>query len=258
MCTSKQKLQTLPTVLGNTAIADPPKSPLWKKSIAFIGDSITHNKFEQLQDPMTAGWPGRIGPKYEMTWCNLGIGGATVLSTTSNNTTTQLQGLIAEGGTPDVIVMQGGINDAYRGAPIGELENGFAIDGFSPDTFAGSLQRLIAMAKEAFPDARIFYILFHRTPNSLSLGDLSQPLLPKGNPADYIAMAQRVLEKWDVPYIDFFNDEVFNVEVFDTINNSKKYMFPDRLHLGSPEGYNVITSYIAAWLEHCLAEDKKS
>lgn len=252
MC-AKQTFETIPTVLGTQSLAEVTQSPLWKKSAVFIGDSICHNKFEQLQDPTTAGWPGRLGTKYQMQWRNFGIGGATVSTAKANNTTVQLRSAIKECPTSDLMVLQGGINDAYSGVPLGEIEEGFAVDSFAT-TFAGCLQNLFALTRQHYPTARIFYIIHHTTPNALRLDDLSQPNIPKGNPRDYVDLTRRICEKWEVPYLNFYDDEVFNTEIFDTANNSKGCMFPDRLHVGSPLGYNILTSYINAWLEHLLSE----
>ena len=250
----RTSLQTLPTVLGNEAIANPADSPLWKKSAIFIGDSICHNKYEQLQDPTTAGWPGRIGTKYEMRWYNTGIGGATVAVTKENNTTVQLIKIKETVEEIDLLVMQGGINDAYGGVALGRVEEGFQLDSFDNTTFAGCLQNLFARAKSYYPEAKFFYILHHTTPSSLMLTDLNQRNIPRGNPKDYIDLACEICEKWGVPYLNLYDDEKFNVEIFDTAHNSKGCMWPDLLHLGSPLGYDTLTSYIVAWLEHCLKQ----
>lgn len=243
-------LRSLPTVLGNRSIKDPKQSPLWGLRAIFIGDSICHNKYEQLKDPSTAGWPGRIGTKYEMQWCNLGIGGATVSVIHSNNTTAQLKSAIEQNTPADLLLLQGGINDAYNGVAPGEIEEGFAPDSFS-QTYAGCLQNLFALSRRHYPKARLFYIIHHTTPNALRLDDMSKPNIPKGDPAVYVELTRKICQKWDVPYLDLFGDDTFNNEIFDTTNNSTGCMWPDRLHLGSPKGYDTLTAYIVAWLEHC-------
>ena len=247
----------LPTVHGNRVLSNKEDSPLWGKSALFLGDSICCNRAEQQISPLTAGWPGRIGPAYDMRWKNVGYSGATVSLTRDNNTTDQL---LSERGTQyDLLVFQGGINDAYSGVSLGRMqpEDVRDVESFQLNTYAGSLEGLFARAKREFRGAKLFYIIHHTTPNSKSSSDLSKPNVPKGNPQDYVNLTRAICEKWGVYYLNLYDDETFNTEIFDTANNLKNCMWPDLLHMSS-HGYDVLTPYIISFMEDALLKEENA
>lgn len=246
--------QYKPTIQGKKMIADPKKSPLWGLSTIFLGDSICYNKVEQLKDPTTAGWAGRIGPKYNMDWENLGVSGAKVTASYNNNLSQQL--FPKKDNDYDLIVLQGGINDSTVGAPLGEISTGTRLTSFDQTTYAGSLETLLCFARKYFPEATVVYLIHHTTPNARDLNDLSKPNPPKGNRQDYVNITKAACEKWEVPYLNLYEDESFNKQVFDTQNNSKGCMFPDFLHLSSPTGYDTLTPYIISFLEDVFLREE--
>lgn len=245
------KYQYKPTVQGKKIISDPEKSPLWGLSAIFLGDSICYNKAEQLKDPTTAGWAGRIGTTYEMEWENLGVSGAKVTSSYSNNLSQQL--LPKQENDYDLIMLQGGINDAYTGASLGSLSSKTDRLMYNTTTYAGSLEWLFSYIREFFPEATVVYLIHHTTPNSLN-SDLSAKNPPKGNPQDYVNLTKAACEKWEVPYLNLYEDQTFNTQIFDTADNTKGCMWPDLLHM-STTGYNVLNPYIVSFLEDVLLRE---
>ena len=247
---STAKYEFLPTKVGTNIVSNTEESPLWQKSALFLGDSICYNKAEQLVDPSTAGWAGRIGTDYDMEWQNLGFSGATVSMVKENCTPNQLLSVV-NSAKPDIILLQGGINDAYSGVKLGTVEEGFSLNSFDTTSYAGSMQQLFAICRRYFPDAQVFYLIHHTTPNSLSSSDLSKKNPPKADPANYVTMTKTLCEKWEIPYLNLYEDVRFNTEIFDTANNTTGCMWPDLLHM-STRGYEVLTPYLIAWMEEYL------
>lgn len=246
------KYEFFPTEIGTRAHSSKAESPLWQKTALFLGDSICYNKAEQLKDPATAGWPGRIGPAYEMEWYNLGYSGATVSMTRDNCTPNQLLSALEKTKTADLILLQGGINDAYSGIKLGSIEEGFSLHSFDTTTYAGSMQQLFALCRRYYPDAQVFYLIHHTTPNSLTD---NKPNVPKADPINYVHLTKEICEKWEIPYLNLYEDETFNTKIFDTANNTTGCMWPDLLHM-STTGYDVLTPYLIAWMEHFLIAEE--
>ncbi len=67
--------------------------PLYKKSVLFVGDSITYAQVERTANLELIGWPGRIMAWNDMTGTNGGISGASYSTCRpSNRIITQLKG----------------------------------------------------------------------------------------------------------------------------------------------------------------------
>jgi lysophospholipase L1-like esterase len=148
----------------------------------------------------------------------------------------------------DLVVLQGGVNDAWFNAPLGEISDSFSYRDFDRSTFAGGLEAIICRAKEYFPDATICYLIMYKMPLAqwVQNGNSYEPVEGVRNMDAYIALQRQILEKWEIPYLDFYGDDAFNNDVFKV--ETTTYLNGDYVHMTS-SGYDLIFRYIAAWLE---------
>lgn len=221
-------------VFAEEAASASEESPLYEKSILFVGDSICEAICEQGTGRTIYGWAGRIIENHSMTGKNLGYSGASVSDCRGSNVViAQLRREAAN--DYDFVIMHGGVNDAWDSAPVGVMTEGF--DGpFDTSTFGGGLETMIRFAKENFPDAQLGYIINFRLPGA-TIGRLSDM-------SEYVDLTIAICEKWEVPYLDLYHDDDFNNNVMkvETLTYLKDYIHP------TPEGYDVITPYVEEWV----------
>ena len=248
----KSELCSYPTDIGKRSAYDSvEESPLYKRNILFFGDSLCRAR----SDEEYSGYAGRIGEKYSMAWKNYGASGYALSRAKGSNTilTTVQNGygdnLMREEPLPyDLIVLEGGVNDAWVDAPLGEISDSFEYRDFDRDTFAGGMEATICRAKEYFPEATVCFILMYRMPKAQWMNDdkIYEPVLGVQNMDEYVAMQRQILEKWNVPYLDLYGDESFNRDVFKV--ETTTYLANDYVHMQGV-GYILLFQYIAAWLE---------
>lgn len=209
--------------------------PLWAKSVLFTGDAIC-----AASD--NAGWAGRIGEKYNMTYVNAGVSGASVSTVRTSRIVDQLKNNKAN--DFDFVILHGGTNDAWSEAPIGEITDSYALSAFDADTFAGGLEELFYYAKLYYGDAKFGYIINFRFSSSNPNGYLADM-------TEYVEMTKAICEKWDIPYLDLYNNEELNAALnADSLDN-----FSDKTYSVHPNaaGYEIITPYIEAWMNDVVA-----
>ncbi len=212
-------------------------NPLYKKSALFIGDSLCQAMYEQnIKDFGPAfGWAGRIMEQNEMTGFNGGISAASLSDCRGANVIiAQLNKQI--GKDFDYIIVEGGVNDAWENAPVGEIAKDFE-GPFNPKTMAGSLEHIFKTARDNFKGAKLGYIIAYQMPSAPveSLWDMSA----------YFDMAKEICKKWDVPFLDLYTDEDFNKNEMKTHTQECLYDF---IHPNT-KGYNTITPRINDWMK---------
>ena len=237
------------------------ESVLNGKSALFTGDSICaaaadddyFNKYfyynGQTEGANWGGWSGRIAMNYGLERiANNGVSGA-ALSTTRDTwyntaSTGKKQGRIYWQITKeadyqfDYVVLHGGVNDAWDSAPAGEISDSFNVEDFDPSTYAGGLEATIYYATKYHPEAAIGYIL-----NFASPSNKTGKIATMGE--DYFKLGKQICEKWGISYLDLhsmLNEKNFDLTIY--ANQTKA----DLIHPNGA-GYNVITPYIAAWME---------
>lgn len=210
---------------------------LKNKSVIFVGDSLCEAVCE-WNDPVygsTVGWAGRIMAEKGMTGLNRSKGGASMSLCRGENTV--INQLIAEKDNKyDYCIIEGGGNDAWDSAPVGEMAEGF--DGpFDMNTFAGGLEATFKYAKDNYKDSVLGFIVTFRMP-AAQFGRMSDM-------SEYFALSKKICDKWEIPYLDLFFDYNLNKYLLKTHTAE---CLPDTVHPNS-KGYNILTPYIANWME---------
>ena len=219
----------------NSGIEEDPESPLYQKSVLFVGDSITEGRVEWNQGKNIVGWPGRIIEANKMTGANKGVSGASISNCRNANTViAQLQQQKNE--TYDFIILHGGVNDAWDVAPVGTMTEGFDAE-YDLSTFAGGFEATIKYAKENFENAQLGYIINFKI-NRSDVGKLADM-------SEYFDMAKQICDKWGVPYLDLYTDEDFNNNVLKYKEKTNLY---DLIH-PSTAGFDVLAPVINDWME---------
>ena len=200
------------------------------KNIIFFGDSITYGFLTKGYS-----WAEFIKDNYDFKIVtNAGISDYRV-STYDDKNKWLTDTIISHANEKyDYVIMQGGINDVLYNTPLGEISNSKSENDFDVNTFAGGFESYIYNAKKYFKDAKIGYIITYYTPNYTERGQ-------KWSYDDYnkyIMMTKKILDKWNIKYLDLFNEEYSNILKV----NTKTYL-PDDLHLNY-EGYKIIYPYI--------------
>ncbi len=212
-------------------------NPLYKKSVLFVGDSLCEAYCERESEEYSIkrGWAGRIMLNNEMTGLNKSLGGASIGDCRGENLV--INQLIAMNGNQyDYLIIEGGGNDAWDSAPVGEMTEGF--DGpFDRNTFAGGLENTFAYAKEHFKGSTFGYIVTFQMP--------SAPYGRMSDMSEYFALSKKICDKWEIPYLDLYFDEELNKNVLKSATNEN---LPDFVHPNSA-GYNILAPIIENWMK---------
>lgn len=185
-------------------------SPLYGKSIVCFGDSICKGEnwvsTPTVYPNSNTGWAKLLKEKYNAQVYGYGISGATIrkISDNTNSVYEQFAQFVyfatANGYVPDIILLEGGINDAtrYHNGTDTDTDFGAFASGYGQSndytTTIGALERMFYTAKVTFPNTKILYILPHHCS-----GDGFQTALQK-----YIGAIKEACDKWSIPYIDLY------------------------------------------------------
>jgi len=211
------------------------------KKVLFVGDSITEGIYDKNN-----GWAGRVGIANNMNWKNVGVSGATIADS-SKHITKQLHDNKDE--KYDYVIMQGGINDIYKKKTLGFISEGFELDDFDNETYAGGLEELFYYAKKYYGNSKLGFIITYQTPNS-SWGARVQ------NRSEQAALTRKICQKWGISYLDLYDGIIFEngmVKSYSDIlkvNDGTYFRNGDReeVHLSS-EGYDLVSKYISVWIK---------
>ncbi len=235
---------TLAEYKAYIAQARTPKNPdsvLNGKKALFVGDSLVFGSYDAAPPATGRSWWGRIAINTGLQAVGAGVGGATVAKCAD------AAGWIADQITDqasenyDIVVIEGGCNDARRSLPIGNMlhteEKAELLE--NTNTFAGGLQWIIHQAKKNWPNAILFYTsTIHQ--DAHTTGSIKQS-------QDYYDIAEALCERYGVVYIDLYN----NTELNSKLQSSTPKYLPDTLHPTS-EGYDIIAPYVQAPIEATL------
>ncbi len=218
-----------------------PDSPLYGLKALFCGDSISYGHYDV---PAGYSWAGRIQKYYgtisdnrsRSGWCLSTVRGA------GGQIVNQLKE--AKNNDYDLIVVQGGVNDAWGStdgtniiAPVGKVSDSFELKDFDTSTYAGGLEEFFYHARQYYPDATLAYIISFYMPNA-GVGHV-------GDMEEYYAVGMEICDKWGVPYLDMYHDDYLNYELLE-VGTAK--CLTDPVHPNAL-GYDRISPYIGDWLE---------
>lgn len=219
-------------------------SKLDGKKILFAGDSITE-AIDYIDG--YGGWASRVGFANYMDWYNSGKGGATISTVHSNRIISQVEDWKDE--DFDYVILQGGINDMNREAPLGEMTDSFDVDDFDIATYAGALEELFYYTKLYNENSKIGFIITYQTPNS----NWGEEVADRDELAE---LTRRICDKWEIPYLDLYDGVVYENGTVKTyseilkVDTGEHFYQQERtqVHLGS-SGYDIISKYISIWIK---------
>ena len=230
------------------------------KTIIWNGDSICAGR------EGTGNWADRIAERNEMTGKNFAVAGGTIADgmplTQSGNLRHSVCGTIDKmyKAFPDAdyIIFEGGTNDAdLLGNALGGSTT-TRLGTVDPDdfsgkydftTFCGALETVFFRAKSLWSEKKIGFIIAPK------MGRKGEPLY--NNRRAYFDKAIEICEKWDIPYIDLWNDSELDpsdISMYNMTKTPEQNMldntgyYIDGQHL-TAKGYDVITELIEAWLK---------
>lgn len=236
--------------IGSFTVHADTASELNGKTALLAGDSITYGYLDSASAPRS--WAYRLQQNYGMIVSNKGQNGHSLSDvrnyTAYGNADKRLHVKCFDTATYDYVILQGGVNDVIGAedgkghpnpgvaVPVGSVAATKNPADFDTTTFAGGLERYFYEATTRYPSARIGFIITYQTPNSTWGGNTK-------NADAYWAIARDICDKWDISYLDLY-DDAYSYDVLKA--NTNTYL-QDTLHLNAA-GYDVITPYIAAWI----------
>ena len=118
------------------------------KSFTVIGDSY----FAGSDIDKSLVWPALMAKKYDMEFCNYGIGGSTISAYNGgrNPMVNRYKDMINN--NPDIVIIEGGRNDYNISVPLGTLQS------TDTATMMGASRVLITKVKEKYPNALIICV----------------------------------------------------------------------------------------------------
>lgn len=170
-------------------------NPLLGKKLSVNGDSICQGAGS------TGGYARYIGENNGMAVQNVGISGGTITAETYADDGTTARHWICRtisnmDADADYAIVEGGVNDAGRGEPLGELSYGYNAT-LNDKTFYGAFESMLKQLVTRFAGKKYGYIAVHKMVD----GYLSAPIYSTGN-TDYYDAAKKCCEKWGVPFLD--------------------------------------------------------
>jgi lysophospholipase L1-like esterase len=243
---------------GSEIVTDSPCNKLYKKQIIWNGDSICQGA------TATGTWATRVAEWNQLkSWKNYGVGGGTITENvlvastgkTRHSVSASLEKMHEEFPNADYIILEGGTNDADL---LGRITEGVTPDRFGSfdpedfsgnydrDTFCGALESIFYRAKQLWEGKKICYIVAQKMGTYAATSD---------NRYAYFQVAMEICEKWDIPYLNLWDDCELDPNEPEMYNPSKSpdqneecSMYRDGQHLTSA-GYELTTELINAWLK---------
>lgn len=254
---------------GNDDEQDPPANPnenetvnpedkLKGKTVIWNGDSICKGA------TATGTWADRIAANNELkAWKNYGVGGGTIVENAPamqggndrHSVSGTLEKMHEEFPDADYIILEGGTNDADLLGLISGEQYPPRFGSFDPDdfggnydrdTFCGALESLFYRAERLWPGKKICFIIAQK---------MGTDLAKSNNRYAYFEVIMQICEKWDIPYLNLWDDcelDPTNPEMYDPSKtadeNELTSLYRDGQHL-TAAGYDLTAAIIDAWLK---------
>ncbi len=164
-------------------------SSLGGRTVIFLGSSVTYgfaSKGESFVDYLAA-QDGLVAVKEAKS-------GTTLVDDKADSYVSRLKA-IDKSIKADAFVCQLSTNDATQGKPLGEIADGFEIDGSDNHTVAGAIEYIIAYAKQTWNCPVAFYT--NTKYDSEAYGEM-------------VGLLGKIAEKWNVKVIDLWNNGQLN------------------------------------------------
>lgn len=203
----------------------------------FAGDSINHGLSSRDEMANTfkdgkGGWAARVERDTGLVATNVGESGYHFTDVASNYG--PINDLLKFNMTKDFdyVILQGGVNDAPKKVPLGEISDSFDLKSFNTSTFAGGFERTLYNAVKYHGDtAAIAFIVTFKIPKNGTSVEA------------YYDIAKKICDKWGVSYLDLYNNEKLNADLkYDTFEHTNDGVHPDA------SGYELITPYVTEWM----------
>ncbi len=221
---------------------------LYGKNVLFLGDDMTYGHLDTPSYRASQrGWVGRLERDTGMNSTN---------ASTVSSYITLLDGRpwIGSQYLPyvqndyDIIVIQGGVNDAISSYETGSALPVDATDEElkeNSDCFIGGLQYLIRKLEQQWPNAQIVFV------SSMNLAAYEKGF--SGNMDAYFSPARRLCNNLGITYINLSS----NRELLQKLNTADPAYFPDAFNPNA-DAYEIIAPFIRTELEAMMeAEEEK-
>jgi lysophospholipase L1-like esterase len=205
--------------------------PLYGKTIAFFGDSITYN---YLWEPFVLADVGGTG-------VNCGVGSSPVSGQDTDAYWQTARLSAVKTADPDVVVILGGANDLVLNPVIGTSADLASKD---TDTFIGAYSYVIDDLLTWKPSLKI--VILSTTWAHNDGADYSQTVTY----GDFAAACKLVAEHYHLPYVDLYNESGFNAY---TMNSSPYNIYSsDHIH-PNVSGAKIIASMVCQKLREVFS-----
>ena len=235
----------LRATLGIEDLSDEAKAhPFYGKNALFVGDSISYGSYDtppSYRNP-SASWARRLALATGLIPTNVSYPGASVGKTGLSNVKWEhdlLQSVMITAKKFDIIVFQGGVNDARKNVAPGtalpaDTDRKVLVDEEYLATYAGGLQLMFHDAKLKWPEADLYFIAnFKLVPDSVNGKDMEE----------YYEQARILCAEYGVHYIDLYNDaklyetfdytstDILSSDLTHPLSTSYDLLFPTILRL---------------------------
>lgn len=199
---------------------------LSSKKLCFVGDSICYN---------FGGYAQQIQNKTDCFIQNLAVNGATISK--YNKTKSCIAEQILNISNPDIILVEGGINDYWLNVELGNFDNTDYTNELDLSTFSGGLESIFRYCYNNYPTIPLFFVIQHKIKNT-SFRNNNKNLTYE----DYYKRIIDLCKKYCVQVIDIYKNVNFNTEFS---NLSLNYTTNDDGTHPTVNGYNLFyTNYI--------------
>lgn len=211
--------------------------PFYGKKALFVGDSIFYGAYDT---PASYGTPAtsfarRLELATGLVSTNVSYPGASVGKTGLKNVVWEydlLKTALITKKNYDMVIFQGGINDALKNVPVGEAltadtDRNILLDESRVATFAGGLQLMFHDTKIKWPEAELYYIANYKTADIATSG---------ADMTAYYAQAKALCQAYGVHYIDLYND----AELYQTFDYENAELFADDKFTPTSATYDLI------------------
>lgn len=223
----KQEVQTISENQINLITEIPAYPSLFGKKIVYDGDSIAESR-----ENNGGGYAQQIAELTGNTYENLAVGGGWLCYNEKKHSVVRnLVNLPSDG---DLYCFEGGINDYWGNAPLGQCDPADYTGKLDTKTVCGAMETIFRYCMENFPGRPVCFVIVHKIQNTAVSKNANGDTFE-----DYRNAMVAVCQKYSIPYFDAFTESGLNGwndtqnQLYLTANSKEK---PDGIH-PNEEGY---------------------